>query len=158
MSGKKISIREAEERDLSSIQELNKMLFDYEDQFDKTYNLDWPYSDGGERFFKACIKEDNGIALVAESGGKIIGYACAWIDNYSARTTNPICEIENMFVLEEFRNKGTGTRLVRKIENIAKGKGARRLKVLGKIKNEKALKFYKRLDFEHAKFFMERGV
>lgn len=152
------SIRAANINDLTTIQELNKRLFEYESAFGNTYNLDWTFSDKGRNYFEDRINGERGIVLVSEINGKIIGYICGQIDSYSFRSINPICEIENMFVLEEFRQKGVGKGLVNAFTSLAKEKGVKRLKVGVISQNLKAIAFYRYLGLSDFEVFLEKTI
>ena len=84
-----ITIRKATIDDLAAILKFNKALFDYETVFNDEYNLDWTYSDTGQLYFKKRLENDATIALVAEVGGKAVGYILAFINTYSFRKVNP---------------------------------------------------------------------
>lgn len=142
-----ITIKKASKKDSSSVMALNKSLFDYEKRFNDEYNLNWTYSDIGHNYFKRRI-EENGIVLVAKDDNNIVGYILAFIDSFPFRKFNPIAEIENMYIEETYRDKGLGSRLIGKIKEIARKKGAKRLKVTAVTDNSQALSFYRKNGFE----------
>lgn len=152
------NIREATIGDLEVILRLNKKLFDYETSFNTEYNLDWTYSDVGRNYFKKMIEDENEIALVAESEDKIVGYIVVSIYHHSFRKENPIAELDNMYIEEEFRGKGIGTQLVAEAKRQAKGKGATRLKVEAAAQNEKAISFYRACGFEEFDIILQMSL
>jgi ribosomal protein S18 acetylase RimI-like enzyme len=101
----KIGVRKAKLADFDDILKLNQALFDYEEQFNHEYNLNWPYEKAGRSYFKKRFKNKKSLIFVAEDKSKVIGYILAFIDIYSYRRINPICEIENMFIEKEYRRK-----------------------------------------------------
>lgn len=146
-----VLIRKVTIDDLEVIQQLNKLLFEYERRFGDTFNLGWPYSEDGINYFKERINKD-GLVLVAEVDKKLVGYICGTILNLSYRSVNPIAELENMFVLEEFRGRGIGSSLLNEFIRVTKENGAKKFKVIAIFQNKKAVDFYKKnrfKDFEH---------
>lgn len=143
-----ISIRKATVNDLEEILKLNKALFDYEEKFNSEYNLEWTYSEKGQAYFKKRIARDSSIVLVAEVKTKIVGYLLIFVDSHSIRKINPIAEIENMFISEEYRAHGVGTELMREAIKQVREKGAKNLEVEVEAQNSGAINFYKSNGFE----------
>lgn len=151
-----IKIRKAVKKDLDKILELNQKLFDYEKQFDDTFNPEWTYSEVGKNSFIKCIKTET--VLIAEVEDRVVGYVCATVDNYSFRGINPIAELENMYVEEEFRNKGVGSKLVEVLLSELKDQRVKRIKVGALHSNTEAIKFYKKNGFENHVVELERDI
>lgn len=143
-----IKIRNAAITDLEAILKLNKALFNYEEKFNSEYNLEWTYSEKGQAYFKKRIENDLSIVLVAEAETKIVGYLLIFIDSHSIRKINPIAEIENMFVSDEYRDHGVGTELIKEAIKQVGEKGAKRLEVEVETQNSGAINFYKSNGFE----------
>lgn len=150
-----IKIRKSKLSDLKTIQKMNKLLFDYEQKFGDTFNPNWTYSEIGNQYFTDRITSESGIVFLAEFGGDTVGYICGYIDHYSFRLCNPICEIENMFVLEEYRYNGLGKRLVKTLSKQAKAMGANHIKVGVLFNNSEALAFYKKLGLSEFEIILE---
>jgi diamine N-acetyltransferase len=150
-----ISIRKAAVEDLESILKLNKALFDYEEKFNSEYNLGWTYSEKGQNYFRKRIKDDSSIVLVAETGNRIVGYLLIFIDTHSIRKTNPIAEVENMFIDREYRKHGIGTELMKEAIKLIKEKGIKRIDVEVEAQNFEAIKFYKSIGFEDFEITLE---
>jgi ribosomal protein S18 acetylase RimI-like enzyme len=139
----KITIRKAGRKDTAAILGLNKKLFDYESRWCKTYNLGWTYSEKGRKYFGDRVGGKGGLVLVAEVKDKVVGYLACGVDNYAYRSLNPVGEIENMWVEEDFRDKGVGKKLVEGLKEELKQKGVKLLKVETLSRNAAALGFYK---------------
>ena len=144
-----IKIRNAAITDLEAILKLNKALFNYEEKFNSEYNLEWTYSEKGQAYFKKRLENDLSIVLVAEAETKIVGYLLIFIDSHSIRKINPIAEIENMFVSDEYRDHGVGTELIKEAIKQVGEKGAKRLEVEVEAQNSGAINFYKSNGFEN---------
>jgi GNAT superfamily N-acetyltransferase len=155
-----MKIKKATLKDLKDILRLNKDLFTYETQFDKTYNQDWTYSDIGKDYFENRIEDkENALVLVArDDEGKILGYLCAHASRFPYRAINPIAEVENMLVVEEHRRKGVGTKLVKEFNKWCQEKGIKRLKVGMLSKNTPAVSFYKKSGFEEFNLVLEKDI
>jgi len=107
-------IRRAEIDDLQRIQELNLLLFQKEiKEYDDTLNETWTFSEIGTNYYSEKITSSDGFVAVAEIDGQIVGYLVGGIsESPSYRKINKIAELENMLVLEKFRGKGCGSRLI----------------------------------------------
>ncbi len=158
MLSNNVLIRPATTDDLQVVQSFNKQLFEFEHRFNGSYNLEWAYSENGKNYFLTRINTDSGIVTVAEQNSECVGYICGFLDTYSFRTANPIAEIENMFVLEGYRAKGIGRKLVEEFVRDAKRKGARRIRVGVLVQNTTAVGFYKKLGLKDAEVYFEREL
>lgn len=154
----KIEIKEATSDNLKYITDLNKQLFDHEyTNFDKTLDCNWPSNN--QDYFKKSITSKDSITLVAFAKGRVIGYLIGSIKKASAyRKIKRLAEIDNMFVLPEFRGQGTGSLLCEKFVNWAKKKGVDRIKVVASVNNEKAINFYKENKFKEYDLALEREI
>ncbi|MDP3026893.1 MAG: GNAT family N-acetyltransferase [Nanoarchaeota archaeon] len=156
----KIKIRKATLKDLKIIQELNHKLCKEENkQFDITVNPDFPVTKEGEEYFKIRIEKDDGCALIASDGEKIIGYLVGGIlKPESYRILSEIAELGDMFVLEEYRNKSVGTKLHSSFIDWCGKKGIKRIRVVASAKNLKAINFYKKNKFKEYDLVLERDL
>ncbi|MGH7203456.1 MAG: GNAT family N-acetyltransferase [Candidatus Levyibacteriota bacterium] len=151
----KATIRKAVLSDFNEILRLNKALFDFEARFNQKYNLDWTYSEVGRGYFKKRFESEHSLIYVAEIEGKTIGYIMAFIDTYPYRSVNPICEIDNMFVEEAYRGKGSGGDLVKAVKTRAQEKGAKIIRVGAIAQNDKTLNFYRIQGFNVTNVYLE---
>ncbi len=85
-------------------------------------------------------------ALVAHEGstGKCIGFAL-FFHNYSTFLTNFGLFLEDLFVEPDYRGKGVGLALFRKLAGIARDRGCQRLEWNVLDWNEPAISFYDQL-------------
>lgn len=142
-------IRPAQPDDFTAIQALNHLLFLYEKSFSSTYNHWWMYQPAGIDYFlnRLLNRDSRSVLLVAEANTEVIGYLAGHLNRYSYRLNNPLAEIENMFVLAEYRGRGVGTALVKEFFSQAKKLGAKNFKVEAFAQNQPALDFYQQFDF-----------
>lgn len=143
-------------KDLKAIQELNLKLFEKEyKEYDPKLNMDWTFGKDGTKFFTSRIK--NGFAAVAETDGKTIGYIVGGkAKDYSYRIINNTAELDNMFVLEPYRNQKIGTMLVEAFLNWCKEKEYGHIKVSAVAQNEAAIRFYRKFGFNDYTLTLER--
>lgn len=107
-----LNFREAGIKDLDKIYELNKKLAGYESKIDKHLTSEIIR----EEFMKLYSKKiatQKSVMYIAEDNEKPIAYAFAWIEQstyiYNYEDKGMIAEC---FVLEEYRGKGIGEKLI----------------------------------------------
>ena len=150
------ALRPATLDDLEAILHLNEGLFTYEKGIaDHDYNQDWTYSEEGKKYFSERIQNKNSIFLVAEVDKKIVAYLLAFISTLPYRRVNPICEIENMTVTEDFRSRGVGEELMKAVKQETVKRGVKRLRVGTIAQNLGAIKFYRSHGFTDMNLYME---
>lgn len=147
---KSIIIRKSTIDDLRSVQELNKLLFISDNPHDGgLLNVEWPLEDEGRDYFRGKVLGETGVCFIAEVDNKIIGYLVAKVDKVE-QNYRPVerTELENMLVLEAYRSKGVGKKLVSAFLQWSKEQGAQRVFVKAYSPNERAIKFYEKLGFK----------
>jgi len=153
-------IREATIEDLEEILSLNRKLCVRENkEFDETIDSDYPLSSRGTEGFKASIENDDALTLVAEVGGKIIGYLTggpARVEDY--RAVENIYEAGSMWVEKIYRSKGIGAGFLRRFESWSKQRGAIRLRIEVSAENKKAINFYGKEGFKDYSLIMEKSL
>lgn len=142
---------------LSDIQRLNQLLFKYELKWHPDYDVNWPYTDKGTKYFSDRLNGINGIVFAAFENDVVVGYlAGGAIDTYSFRTVGKIAELENMFVLEKFRSKGIGSQLINAFVLWCKEQNVEIIKVDSVFENVTAIEFYKENKFLEHNVQLER--
>jgi len=154
-----IIIREATIEDLKVIQDFNNKLSAKENaEFDSTVNPEFATTEGGERYFKKSIESNDRIVLIAEDNNPI-GYLVGVIERVGDfRNILNMCEVDNMWVDENYRSQGVGRQLMDRVEIWAKEKGIKRMRVIASYKNEKGIKFYKREGFSEYDLILEKDL
>ena len=153
-----ITIRKANIVDLKTIQTLNLKLFEKENkEFDESLDVKWTFSEEGTKYFLDRITR--GFAIIAESNNAPVGYLVGGeAESPSYRTIEKIAEIDNMFVLEEFRQKGIGKKLFDAFLEWCRKNGYQKLKVEASAKNKGAIGFYKKLGFSDYTVSLEKDI
>jgi GNAT superfamily N-acetyltransferase len=88
--------------------------------------------------------------LVAEADGRIVSSCVLVVIENLTRGARPYGLIENVVTHEEYRNKGYGTRLLKKALEIAQETGCYKVMLMS-ARGEETLKFYDRIGFERGK-------
>jgi diamine N-acetyltransferase len=142
-------IRKAREDELKVVQGLNQQLFEYDGVWDETLNMEWVFSEGGEKYFRDKISGKEGVCFVAEIGGEVVGYlAGGMYKPYFYRTVKKMTELENVLVKEEFRGQNIGEKLFGEFLKWSKQRGAERIAVYATAQNSRAIKFYEKVGFK----------
>ena len=142
------TIKKATIDDLNTIQELNNKLFELEyNNFDPSLKIGWPYEIAGEEYFKDLI--ENQIIYLAIMNKEIVGYLAGSIHVENSYNTTSIAELDNMFILEEYRKYGIGTKLFNEFKDYCKKNKIEELNVTASSKNINAIKFYEKNGFEN---------
>ena len=148
-------------QDVEAIQALNQRLFEYEDEhFDKTLNLNWANSSKGKKYFTELVENEHAAVFVVRNEGEIVGYLAGRItnDKDQYRIFNLLAELENMFVLENWRSKGVGSILAEAFFTWAKQKGVENISVTASSGNAEAIKFYKKNGFKDHCVILEKEL
>ena len=116
---------------------------DYEELM-KLYNIfvgEDRYSRHDNDSFKKVLDLRDSYILVAEQEGEAIGFV-----TFSVRTVvrypKPIAELDELFVVEEFRKHGVGGMLIEEVENAAKERQCYRVYIGSADRFETAHTFY----------------
>lgn len=88
--------------------------------------------------------------LVAEADGRIVSSCVLVVIENLTRGARPYGLIENVVTHEEYRNKGYGTRLLKKALEIAQKTGCYKVMLMSG-RGEETLKFYEKVGFERGK-------
>ncbi len=152
-----VIIRNATLNDLQKVQELNLKLFEKEHkEYDSLLNMDWTFGGAGTKYYQDRISEDDGCVLVAIIDDRIVGYLCGGLTEAEKYRHLPIvAELENTFVLDEFRSKWIGKQLYTTFVDWCKSKNVGKLRVEASAQNEWAIKFYRKNNFKDYTLVLE---
>jgi GNAT superfamily N-acetyltransferase len=155
-----ITVRRAKPGDFADIQRLNEALFHFEKPFlGGTRNSQWPYTDFAVKYFNDAVHGRKDLhAFVAVNQSRVVGYLIAICKPSLWMLTNPVAEIENMFVEEPHRHQGAGSKLIEAFKAWAKSKGARRLRVGVATENLAAFDFYRHHGFKELESVLEQPM
>ncbi|MEI6849742.1 MAG: GNAT family N-acetyltransferase [archaeon] len=125
-----IILKREEEKDISKV--LNKKIKS-------------PSSFVLKKKFNEIISSKKELILFVESENKLIAYLHGMVFK---NIYNRGGWVEDIFVLNDFRKKGIATSLIKEFIKIINNKGIKKLHLSVNVKNETALKLYKKLGFE----------
>lgn len=112
-----IIIKKATIENLNEIQELNNQLFELEyNNFDSSLKVGWPFEKAGTEYFSNML--NNQVVFIALVDNSIVGYLAGSINVESSYVTKSLAELDNMFILEDYRKYGIGTKLVTEFKKI----------------------------------------
>jgi len=155
-----VTVKTATMDDLQKVQELNLKLFEKEHkEFDSLLNLDWTFGKTGTKYYQDRISKDDGCVFVAIVDNKIVAYLCGGLTKAEDYRILPIvAELENTFVLDEFRSKGIGKQLYNKFIDWCKTKNVGKIRVEASAQNELAIKFYRNNNFKDYTLVLESDL
>jgi len=155
-----MEVKKAEREDLGDIQALSLGLFKREIRlYDKSLNPEWTYGEGRE-YFKKSLTHRSACALKCIDDGVIVGYLVGWLirKKMPYRTLKQQAELENMFVMRNYRSKGVGKMLVDEFKRWAKEKGVDNIKVTASGANKRAIEFYRKCGFKDYELTLEMNI
>jgi ribosomal protein S18 acetylase RimI-like enzyme len=140
-----IKIRKANIEDLAKLKELNHRLFELEHElFDPALNVDWTDEKSSNDYLKNIIK--NQVVFLAIVNNEIVGYLAGSICSVNAK--QKLARLDNVFILEDYRNYGVGSELINKFKIYSLGEGMENIEVTTFAKNKNAISFYLKNGFE----------
>ncbi|MCI8362466.1 MAG: GNAT family N-acetyltransferase [Clostridia bacterium] len=152
-----IEIKKADITYLKDIQNLNNELFKLEyDNFDSALRVGWTFEQEGTKYFTNML--NNEIVYIALNKNTVVGYLAGSINIQGSYVTKSLAEIDNMFVLEQYRKYGIGTKLINAFKQYCKENQIEELKVTASAKNYNAIKFYKKNGFDEFEITLKQKI
>lgn len=133
-------IRSIQKHELSELQDLYKHLNKDDPALVEDAEL--------KELWDEILQDPGQIYLVAEVDGKLASSCVMVVIKNLTRGANPYALIENVVTHPDYRNRGIGTRLLKRAQEIAKEKGCYKVMLLTGRRN--ALPFYEKAGFERA--------
>ena len=139
----RVKIRECTGFDKDMWVELNKEFMEYEANDSEVWNHINRISerDLGEVFDEAMKSKEQIMLLMIELDGFSVGFINVF-KGFSVWSRGKSMTIDDMYVRDEFRDQGVGTKVMEYIENYAKENRYRRVQALGNKTNKKSNIFY----------------
>lgn len=141
-----MDIRSATEEDYSELMQLYN-LFVEEDRY-STYKND---------SFGKVLKSPTNFIFVAEENGKLIGFVTFSVRNV-IRYSRQIAELDEIFVLSEYREKNIGKQLMEKVEEKAKKLDCFRIYIESAYDKESAHKFYEAIGYKNNGYHFKKNL
>ena len=103
-----------------------------------------------------CLNESpKFLAYLGYYDGKPVSYITLFF-TYSTFLARPTLYLEDIFVLEEYRNKGIGTKLIRFCRNLAREKNCGRMEWMVLTWNTPSIEFYEKCGAKRLDWFVYR--
>lgn len=142
-----MEIRKAKKEDMKDIQNLRYLLGKYEKDLGLNIVVpEWAYTEVGEKDFNYFLNDQ--YIFVATENNKIVGFITGEILKKKAWYNVQLGEINNIFVLKEYRQKGIGKKLIETIINSFKEEGITNIQLYTFSNNTDAIKFYEKIGFK----------
>ena len=122
-------------KSMEKYSEFNKLTYD---------RIDEVSEDGFIEHFEC---EEYAYYLIKENG-ETIGFTLLKQGEHPSREYSNYTKIVNLFIREDHRNQGHGSKVIEKIKQIARGQGSDHLKVASEWDNNGAISFYRENEFE----------
>ena len=144
-----VLVREAGPDDLRAILELWRELAEYHDCLGPSYELSTEAPSAYESWVTMRLASDQVLFLLAETGGRAVGYIQAGLYTRPAVLVDRACAaIDECLVTCEFRRRGIGERLVQEICRMASERGVTRVEVGYATSNDVSTLFWQKMGFE----------
>jgi ribosomal protein S18 acetylase RimI-like enzyme len=114
---------------------------------------------GYARFFESQLPDPDTILIIAEMGGRAVGYAYARLEPRDWNSLLDSCgALHDIFVVESERRHGIAARLLEDVASRLKTRGAPRLVLSTAAGNEPAQRFFERHGFRRTMIEMTREL
>lgn len=134
-------------------------LQDYELQFEANRSRDPDFVAAHWRDAQHRCAEKHGVMLMAEDGGKPVGWAFAYEEHGELFIAEPERRhgfLAEIFVLPEARGKGLGRALIEAVEAWSRGRGHRLVTIGVVAKNARAIRAYEGAGYAPYTMMMRR--
>ncbi|HEX7042908.1 MAG TPA: GNAT family N-acetyltransferase [Patescibacteria group bacterium] len=129
--------------------EFNNYYYE-ENIFSEDFIPFWEYKDKMATFEEAAdewLSHSKFIMYAAFENGKMVGYICGEVKDRKVRVMDKEGYINDWFVSKNFRNKGVGMALYKRLVEDFKNAGCNRLGLLSNVNNKNTIAFYHKLGF-----------
>ncbi|HUD03357.1 MAG TPA: GNAT family N-acetyltransferase [Patescibacteria group bacterium] len=151
----------ATEEDFKEVQNLFYLLFKKEVVYQPTLDISLPYKNSkqGVGYIKKALKNPKYITLLAIMDKKIVGFLIGEFEgDIKFRINITRVTLNDLFVMQNYRNKGIGSALVRRFQEWAKSKEANDIGVFAFKGNERGIDFYKNSGFKDYGITLEKLI
>jgi len=131
------SIRLAQPEDCNTILQFIRLLAEYEHMSDQVVATEASLN-------KWLFEEHKAEVLIAEHAGKAVGFSL-FFSNFSTFLGRPGIYLEDLFVLPEYRGRGIGRALLRRLAQLTLQRGYGRLEWACLDWNTPSIEFYRHL-------------
>ena len=150
-------VSKATRADLVDITSLSNQLMAYDKQHDATLATNWLKKSCGKNFLREHFSKKQQAAFVVKHNARVVAYLLgAIVPAECYRMVKKIAEIEELFVMDEFRGQKLGEKLMQAFIDWAKKQAkVPRISVRISAANHGAIKFYQRCGFKEYDLVLE---
>jgi len=103
------------------------------------------------------LAEPNSHILVAEVDDKLVGFI-AFSTRFVIRYPKPILQVEELFVIQEYRRQGIAAQFLEEVETFAKKHSVQAIYIESRLDLLSAHKFYEACDYKKDGYYFKRTV
>ena len=96
--------------------------------------------------------------MVAIIDNQIVGYLVGSLNTEGSYNNIKQAELNNMYILEEYRGMNIGSKLFAKLKDICLKNSIEEIKVVADYKNINAINFYKKNGFNEAEITLKQKI
>ncbi len=155
-----MKIRKAKPEEVGRIADLQQELMLHEKKIDPTYYSISKYARKRfVEFAKKKIRDRSSRLLVAIVDGKIVGYILGWVkERPPVFKLRKVGCISDFFVIEEFRRRGIGEKLVQRMLAWFMNKKLNHVELVVTSRNKLGLTVWEKLGFKEYRKIMRRKI
>lgn len=146
----KFVVRDADAKDAEFLDKMLTQLIREEAVYDE--NLNGAYT--VENNYREWIGLEGHKILIAEAGGKAVGYLYGFVYQIPGMWNRPVAILDALFVEKNHRREGCASALVSEFQKFAAESGANRMELKVISENLPAYKLYSRMNFKEVKKYM----
>lgn len=128
------------------------MHLSLQEQLENNNSSIWKYTENKkrllERQYAEHLVDENSLVLVAEAEAKVVGFLLATVSARTEYVPSIIGSLSTIFVEENYRRQGIGSRLIRKAYRFFSSKKAENIYVRYVMGNKEGEGFWKHLGFK----------
>lgn len=150
----KTKIREAKSKEITKIVPLWKKLMAHHNDLAKKTKMKWYYellpdsAEKWEKWVRKELKSKNGMLLIAEDNGRVVGYSLNILKkNIPIFTIKKLGHFSDLYIEPEYRSKGMGREFMKIAIEWFKKKKIKFVSIAAHALNPNAIRIYRKFGF-----------
>ncbi|MBI5229395.1 GNAT family N-acetyltransferase [Candidatus Micrarchaeota archaeon] len=155
----KLVIEKADKKDLDELLELSDRLLRQMMEIDKEIKLIKNHGPLKRKYYLTELKNPNSVFFKAVCDGKTVGFVFGTLkEGIPILKDDDYGNLNEIYLLPEFRRKGIGHRLMKSMRQWFKKKGVKWMRLYALVKNKRAQTAYKKFGFMEFRKIMRMKV